>query len=97
MKRRTSLINTQRIDHIFEKQKILKKPSFFLHHGDLNDGLSIQNVIKKTNPDEIYNLAAQSHVAVSFEQPEYTANSDALGVLKILESVKYGQHRNRTN
>ena len=88
LKRRTSLINTQRIDHIFEKQKILKKPSFFLHHGDLNDGLSIQNVIKKTNPDEIYNLAAQSHVAVSFEQPEYTANSDALGVLKILESVK---------
>ena len=66
----------------------LTKPSFFLHHGDLNDGLSIQNVIKKTNPDEIYNLAAQSHVAVSFEQPEYTASSDALGVLKILESVK---------
>ena len=88
LKRRTSQINTQRIDHIFEKQKNLTKPSFFLHHGDLNDGLSIQNVIKKTNPDEIYNLAAQSHVAVSFEQPEYTASSDALGVLKILESVK---------
>ena len=88
LKRRTSLINTQRIDHIFEKQKNLKKPSFYLHHGDLNDGLSIQNIIKKTNPDEIYNLAAQSHVAVSFEQPEYTASSDALGVLKILESVK---------
>jgi GDPmannose 4,6-dehydratase len=88
LKRRTSLINTQRIDHIFEKQKQLKKPAFFLHHGDLNDGLSIQNIIKKSNPDEIYNLAAQSHVAVSFEQPEYTASSDALGVLKILESIR---------
>ena len=70
------------------KNKKFDKTIFFLHHGDLNDGLSIQNVIKKTNPDEIYNLAAQSHVAVSFEQPEYTASSDALGVLKILESVK---------
>ena len=88
VKRRTSLINTQRIDHIFEEQKNLKRPNFFLHHGDLNDALSIQAIIKKTNPDEIYNLAAQSHVAVSFEQPEYTANSDALGILRILESVK---------
>ena len=87
IKRRTSLLNTQRIDHIFEKQKDLKKPSFFLHHGDLNDALSIQSIIK-TKPDEIYNLAAQSHVAVSFEQPEYTASSDALGILRILESVK---------
>ncbi|MDA7468492.1 GDP-mannose 4,6-dehydratase [Candidatus Pelagibacter ubique] len=88
IKRRTSLINTQRIDHIFDKQKKLKKPSFILHHGDLTDSLSLQSIIKKTNPDEIYNLAAQSHVAVSFEQPEYTANSDALGILRILESVK---------
>jgi len=88
VKRRTSLINTQRIDHIFEQQKNLRRPNFFLHHGDLNDALSIQAIIKKTNPDEIYNLAAQSHVAVSFEQPEYTANSDALGILRILESVK---------
>ena len=88
IKRRTSLLNTQRIDHIFDKQKNLKKPSFFLHHGDLNDALSIQSIIKKTKPDEIYNLAAQSHVAVSFEQPEYTASSDALGILRILESVK---------
>ena len=88
IKRRTSLINTQRIDHIFNEQENLKKPSFFLHHGDMNDALSLQSIIKKTNPDEIYNLAAQSHVAVSFEQPEYTANSDALGILRILESVK---------
>jgi GDPmannose 4,6-dehydratase len=88
IKRRTSLINTQRIDHIFDKQKNLKKPSLFLHHGDLNDALSVQSIIKKTKPDEIYNLAAQSHVAVSFEQPEYTASSDALGVLRILESVR---------
>ena len=88
IKRRTSQFNTQRIDHLFNKQKKLKKPRFFLHHGDLNDSLSIQNIIKKIKPDEIYNLAAQSHVAVSFEQPEYTANSDAVGVLRILESVR---------
>lgn len=88
IKRRASSINTQRIDHIFNKQKDLKKPSVILHHGDMSDGLSIQSIIKKTNPDEIYNLAAQSHVAVSFEQPEYTANSDALGVLRILEAVR---------
>ena len=88
IKRRASSINTQRIDHIFNKQKDLKKPSVIPHHGDMSDGLSIQSIIKKTNPDEIYNLAAQSHVAVSFEQPEYTANSDALGVLRILEAVR---------
>ena len=88
LKRRTSSINTQRIDHIFNKQKDLKKPSLILHHGDMSDALSVQSIIKKTNPDEIYNLAAQSHVAVSFEQPEYTANSDAIGVLRILEAVR---------
>jgi GDPmannose 4,6-dehydratase len=88
IKRRTSLINTQRIDHIFDKQKNLKKPSLFLHHGDLNDALSVQSIIKKTKPDEIYNLAAQSHVAVSFETPEYTANVDALGSIRILEVIR---------
>jgi GDPmannose 4,6-dehydratase len=88
MKRRTSLINTQRIDHIFEKNKNLNKPRFFLHHGDMVDASSLQNLIQKIKPDEIYNLAAQSHVAVSFEQPDYTANTDGLGVLRILEAIK---------
>jgi GDPmannose 4,6-dehydratase len=88
MKRRTSLINTQRIDNIFEKNSNLKKPNFFLHHGDMVDASSLQNLIYKIRPDEIYNLAAQSHVAVSFEQPDYTANVDGLGVLRILEAIK---------
>ena len=61
---------------------------FILHHGDMNDYVSLLRIIKKTKPDEIYNLAAQSHVAVSFELPEYTANADALGVLRILEAIK---------
>jgi GDPmannose 4,6-dehydratase len=88
MKRRTSLINTQRIDNIFDKNNNLKKPNFFLHHGDMVDSSSLQNLIYKIRPDEIYNLAAQSHVAVSFEQPDYTANVDGLGVLRILEAIK---------
>ena len=87
IKRRSSLINTNRIDHIY--QDIHEKGSrFILHHGDMTDGSSLLNIIKKTEPDEIYNLAAQSHVAVSFEQPEYTANSDALGTLRILEAIR---------
>ena len=87
MKRRSSLINTKRVDHIY--QDIHEKGSrFILHHGDMTDGSSLLNIIKKTEPDEIYNLAAQSHVAVSFEQPEYTANSDALGTLRILEAIR---------
>ena len=87
MKRRSSLINTKRVDHIY--QDIHEKESrFILHHGDMTDGSSLLNIIKKTEPDEIYNLAAQSHVAVSFEQPEYTANSDALGTLRILEAIR---------
>ncbi len=87
MKRRTSSFNTSRIDHLF---KDLHDPSrkLILHHGDLTDSSSIIGVISKTLPDEIYNLAAQSHVAVSFEQPEYTANSDAFGVLRILEAIR---------
>jgi len=88
MKRRTSSINTQRIDNIFYKNNNLKKPNFFLHHGDMVDASSLQNLIYKIRPDEIYNLAAQSHVAVSFEQPDYTANVDGLGVLRILDAIK---------
>ena len=73
-----------------------KKNNFILHFGDLTDSLSIVNLVKKINPDEIYNLAAQSHVAVSFETPEYTANVDALGTLRILEAVRsLGKKKNK--
>jgi GDPmannose 4,6-dehydratase len=86
IKRRTSLINTQRIDHLYQDPHELDR-RFILHHGDLTDSSSIIRIIQEVQPDEIYNLAAQSHVAVSFEEPEYTANSDALGVLRILEAI----------
>jgi GDPmannose 4,6-dehydratase len=87
IKRRTSLINTDRIDHLYQDphEKNLK---FILHHGDLTDATSLIRIIQEVRPDEIYNLAAQSHVAVSFEVPEYTANSDALGALRILEAIR---------
>ena len=87
IKRRTSLINTDRIDHLYQDlhEQDLK---FILHHGDLTDATSLIRIIQEVQPDEIYNLAAQSHVAVSFEQPEYTANSDALGALRILEAIR---------
>ena len=84
--RRSSSFNTQRIDHLYEQPQDRK--NLFLHYGDLTDSLNIINIIAKVEPDEIYNLAAQSHVAVSFESPEYTANVDALGTLRILEAVK---------
>ena len=87
IKRRTSLFNTQRIDHLFENPKIGGK-RFFLHHADMNDSSSLMRVISEVKPNEIYNLAAQSHVAVSFEEPEYTANSDAIGTLRILEALR---------
>jgi GDPmannose 4,6-dehydratase len=87
IKRRTSLFNTQRIDHLFDDPLIGDK-SFFMHHADMNDASSLTRVINSVKPDEIYNLAAQSHVAVSFEEPEYTANSDALGTLRILEALR---------
>jgi GDPmannose 4,6-dehydratase len=87
LKRRTSLINTQRINEFFEDKNI-KDKKFFLHHGDMTDSSSLISLINKVKPDEIYNLAAQSHVKVSFEIPEYTANSDAVGVLRLLEAVK---------
>ena len=87
IKRRTSLINTDRIDHLYQEPEYEKR-SLILHHGDLTDTTSLIRIIQAIEPDEIYNLAAQSHVAVSFETPEYTANSDALGVLRILEAIR---------
>ena len=87
LKRRTSLFNTSRIDHLYV-DPLEKKTNFELYHSDMNDGSSITNIINKVKPDEIYNLAAQSHVKVSFEIPEYTANSDALGTLRILEAIR---------
>ena len=87
IKRRASLFNTQRIDHLYQDLHE-KEPRFILHHGDLTDSSSLTRVIQEVKPNEIYNLAAQSHVAVSFEEPEYTANSDALGALRILESIR---------
>ena len=87
LKRRTSLFNTDRIDHLYQDRHE-KNVHFFLHHGDMTDSSSLIRIIQQTQPDEIYNLAAQSHVAVSFEEPEYTANSDALGVLRVLEAIR---------
>ena len=87
IKRRTSLFNTDRIDHLYQDRHD-KNVRFFLHHGDLTDSTSLIRIIQQTQPDEIYNLAAQSHVAVSFEEPEYTANSDALGALRLLEAIR---------
>jgi GDPmannose 4,6-dehydratase len=87
IKRRTSLFNTDRIDHLY-RDRHESDVRFFLHHGDLTDTSSLIRIIQQTQPDEIYNLAAQSHVAVSFEEPEYTANSDGLGVLRVLEAIR---------
>ena len=86
VKRRSSSLNTYRLDDIY-KEPFAKKNNFVLHYGDVTDSLSVFNIIKKIKPNEIYNLAAQSHVAVSFEIPEYTTNADALGTLRILESI----------
>jgi GDPmannose 4,6-dehydratase len=87
IKRRSSLFNTNRIDHLYQDPHDTN-PKFILHHGDLTDSSSLIRIIQEVQPDEIYNLAAQSHVAVSFEEPEYTANSDALGALRILEAIR---------
>ncbi len=87
IKRRTSLINTDRIDHLYQDPHETDR-RFILHHGDLTDSSNLVRIIQQTQPDEIYNLAAQSHVAVSFEEPEYTANSDALGTLRLLEAIR---------
>ena len=87
VKRRTSLLNTDRIDHLYQDPHVDNR-NFLLHYGDMTDSSSLLHIIQKVKPDEIYNLAAQSHVAVSFEEPEYTANSDALGALRILEAIR---------
>ncbi|WP_090717865.1 GDP-mannose 4,6-dehydratase [Nitrosomonas sp. Nm166] len=87
IKRRTSLFNTDRIDHLY-RDPHEKDVRFFLHHGDMTDSSSLVRIIQQVQPDEIYNLAAQSHVAVSFEEPEYTADSDAIGTLRLLEAIR---------
>jgi GDPmannose 4,6-dehydratase len=87
IRRRTSLFNTDRIDHLY-KDPHDKKAKLFLHYGDMTDSTSLIRIIQEVEPDEIYNLAAQSHVAVSFEEPEYTAESDAVGALRILEAIR---------
>ena len=87
IKRRTSLFNTQRIDHLYQDPHE-KHRRLILHYGDMTDSSSLVRVIQQTQPDELYNLAAQSHVAVSFEEPEYTADSDALGALRLLEAIR---------
>ncbi len=88
VKRRSSSLNTSRIDHIYQ-DPFEKNRNFFLHYGDVTDAISVSSLIKKIKPSEIYNLAAQSHVSVSFEVPEYTANADAIGALRILEAIKF--------
>ena len=95
VKRRSSSINTLRVDHIYQDPHE-KNYRFRLHYGDITDSSSVSSIIKKTKPDEIYNLAAQSHVAVSFEVPEYTANADALGALRILEAIKFHKLEKKT-
>src|SRR6056300_703985 len=93
--RRSSSFNTGRIDHLYQDpHEKLKK--FYLHYGDMTDSLSLQRIIDQVLPDEIYNLAAQSHVAVSFQEPEYTANSDAIGALRILEAIRILKLENKT-
>lgn len=87
IKRRTSLFNTDRIDHLYQDPHESER-RFILHHGDMTDSSSLIRIIQQVQPDEIYNLAAQSHVAVSFEEPEYTADSDAIGALRILEAIR---------
>ncbi len=87
LKRRSSLFNTDRIDHLYQDPHVDGR-NFILHYGDMTDSSSLVHVIQQVQPDEIYNLAAQSHVQVSFEEPEYTANSDAMGTLRVLEAIR---------
>ena len=95
LKRRASSFNTERIDHLYQDPHE-SEPNFFLHYGDLTDSTNLIRIIQQIQPDELYNLGAQSHVAVSFESPEYTANSDALGTLRILEAVRILGLKNKT-
>jgi GDPmannose 4,6-dehydratase len=87
IKRRSSLFNTDRIDHLYQDPHVSNR-NFILHYGDLTDSTSLVRIVQKVQPDEIYNLAAQSHVGVSFEEPEYTANADGIGALRLLEAVR---------
>ncbi|MEM9051684.1 MAG: GDP-mannose 4,6-dehydratase, partial [Bacteroidota bacterium] len=87
IKRRSSLFNTDRVDHLY-RDRHEKDVNFFLHYGDLTDASNVIRLIQEIQPDEVYNLGAQSHVQVSFETPEYTANVDAIGVLRILEAIR---------
>src|SRR5580765_232280 len=87
LKRRSSSLNTQRVDHLYVDPHA-EKARFFLHYGDMTDATNLIRVIQETQPTEIYNLAAQSHVQVSFETPEYTANADAIGTLRLLEAIR---------
>jgi len=95
VKRRTSLFNTARIDHLYEDPHV-RNSRFMLHYGDLTDSSALIRIVQKVQPDEIYNLAAQSHVQVSFEEPEYTANSDGLGTLRLLEAIRILGLENKT-
>lgn len=95
IKRRASLLNTDRINHLYQDPHE-KDQRFFLHYGDLTDSSNLIRIIQQVQPDEIYNLAAQSHVQVSFETPEYTANTDALGCLRILEAIRILGLENKT-
>jgi GDPmannose 4,6-dehydratase len=87
IKRRASLFNTDRIDHLYQDPHV-EDPQLILHYGDMTDSMNLTRIIQETQPDEIYNLAAMSHVQVSFETPEYTANADGIGTLRILEAVR---------
>ena len=95
IKRRSSSFNTERIDHIYE-DPLISNTRFHLHYGDLSDSSNLTRIIKEVQPDEVYNLAAQSHVAVSFESPEYTADVDALGTLRLLEAIRFLGLENKT-
>jgi len=95
IKRRASMFNTERIDHLYQDPQIDGR-NFILHYGDMTDSIALTRVVEVSQPDEIYNLAAQSHVAVSFEEPEYTANADALGALRLLEAIRILNLKNKT-
>jgi GDPmannose 4,6-dehydratase len=95
LKRRSSMFNTDRIDHLY-KDVHEQKVNFFLHYGDLTDSTNLIRIVQEVQPDEIYNLAAQSHVRVSFEAPEYTANADAIGTLRLLEAIRILKMENKT-
>ena len=95
IKRRSSSFNTERIDHII-KDRHIPDSNFILHYGDLTDSSNLTRILSETKPDEVYNLAAQSHVAVSFESPEYTAEVDALGTLRLLEAIRFLELKNKT-